>query len=118
MKKKDLLIFFTFVVAPLGFFAAGVYYGPKLVKWYGKKGKSLLENGEANSDLVELKSIDETNKKITLSLNKNPDMAFSYRTGGVPMAQIINVPGIDSNEMALRYVDGKFSVTDGAKVLF
>lgn len=121
MKKKDVLIFFTFVVAPLGIFAAGVYYGPKIKKWYaGKKadGKS-VEPGSAESNVdVQVKKIDEVNKTIALSLNKNPDITFSYKGGGAPLAQLINVPGVESNEIALRYIDGKFLVTDGDKVLF
>ena len=59
MKKRDLLIFFGFVVAPLGFFAAGVYYGPKVMKWYAKK-KSDEKNTEANSDSKQI----ETETKI------------------------------------------------------
>lgn len=122
MKKKDVLIFFTFVVAPLGIFAAGVYYGPKIKKWYaGKKadGKS-VESGSVESAItdVQVKKIDEANKTISLSLNGNPEITFSYKGGGAPLAQLINVPGVESNEIALRYIDGKFSVTDGDKVLF
>lgn len=120
MTKKDWLLLTAFIVAPLGFFAAGVYYGPKVKKWYSdnKKKGVLIDGGGANSDLVQIKNIDEANKKITLSINNNPDIAFSYRTGGVPMAQMISVPGLESTDMALRYVDGNFSVTDGATILF
>ena len=123
MNKKEWLILAAFIVAPMGFFAAGIYYGPKLKTWYSDKKKK-VEGGDApgdavvNSDLVEIKNIDEENKKITLSINKNPDMFFSYRTGGVPMAQMIQVRGLESTNMALRYVDGVFMVTDGENILF
>ena len=123
MTKKDWLLITAFIVAPMGFFAAGVYYGPKIKTWYAKKKVSdgtttSEEDSLVDSDLVEVKNIDEANKKITLSLNKNPDISFSYRTGGVPMAQMIQVPGIESTEMALRYIDGVFLVTDGERILF
>lgn len=122
MTKKDWLLLVAFVVAPAGFFAAGVYYGPKVKKWYADKKSTVpvVPSGDGGTDpsIVEIKKIDEVNKTITLSLNKNPDITWSYRSGGAPMAQLLDVPGIPSNEMALRYVDGKFMVTDGAKVLF
>lgn len=125
MNKKEWLILAAFIVAPMGFFAAGIYYGPKLKTWYSDKKKKVEGgatpgDGDAmvNSDLVEIKNIDEANKKITLSINKNPDMFFSYRTGGVPMAQMIQVRGLESTNMALRYVDGVFMVTDGETILF
>lgn len=123
MTKKDWLLITAFIIAPMGFFAAGVYYGPKIKTWYSAKKKTGPTDGGAveevvNSELVEIKNIDEANKKITLSINKNPDMAFSYRTGGVPMAQMIQVAGVESTNMALRYVDGVFMVTDGETILF
>lgn len=124
MKTKDWLLIIGCIVAPAGFFVAGAYYGPKIRKWYVDKNaakKTTSESSEGsviNSDLVEIKNIDEANKKITLSINKNPEISFSYRTGGVPMAQMISVSGLESTDMALRYVDGKFLVTDGTTVLF
>ena len=51
MTKKDVAIFFGFVVAPLGFFAAGVYYGPKIQKWYvARKQKGTEEIKKENDN--------------------------------------------------------------------
>jgi len=39
MTKKDVLIFFAFVVAPAGLIAGSIYYAPKIKKWYTERKK-------------------------------------------------------------------------------
>jgi hypothetical protein len=46
MTKKDVLLFFTFVVAPMGIVAGAVYYGPKIKKWYVAKKEKKAEDGK------------------------------------------------------------------------
>ena len=97
MTKKDWIILAGFVVAPLGFFAAGVYYGPKVKKWYSKR-KS------------------ETEPEIKIEYKGYEIHSNKYKNG---YSLSIHKPGESKYELAIRgWVQSKDIVeSDGKKMI-
>ena len=106
MTKKDWIILAGFVVAPLGFFAAGVYYGPKVKKWYSKR------QSETEPEI----KIEPVEPEIKIEYKGYEIHSNKYKNG---YSLSIHKPGESKYELAIRgWVQSKDIVeSDGKKMI-